>query len=520
MRSAHLIIAALIATSAASVSPAPASAAASTRTVSFRYSGTPETLAEALGRVFGVNIIVSSSGAARVPLVLQNATLDEALRAFASKFSPPLAVWHDGSTYYLTPQTDERSVVVTMPRLANANAAYVASKASGALSAFRATLVAVPQRNKLVYIGPASGYSIAKAAVDAFDQSGQCIEPIPCTDTFAPKWVPLMRMTPAEVPDYLKRAYGNSWDDLGVTVLPTSAQGGVYLSGPTANVAAVQMLLKNIDSKPVRQINVKVELYDVQPENRDARIGVLYGSNPSQQGGGNASFSPGSFFRSTLIPGVTSGIGAQIIAAINTGHGKLVQTADITMSVPDQLFGAASTTSESAGVGGGGQQRGTFGNAGGASSGVTAPVTPGGTASGAHHIQIGETDYITFSANGLTSSFQIEPIQSGVILDIEPDNVGADGLMHLTIDAQTSRIIGFVNGLPRFTTRSATTDSYVRSGQSIPFGGFVLDSDNYSETKVPFLGDIPLLGHFFRYEEHATSQERLVFIVTPTLQEF
>jgi type II secretory pathway component GspD/PulD (secretin) len=530
----------MLATLAVALLLAPVSAGASDpsqKTLSFRFKGDTTSCVDILHQYFHVNI-VDAAPDVRFVLDLHEATLDQWLRAVAAQYTPALTVSYDGSIYTLEQATAQPASTMELPPLRWASAIAVQKEASAALASLRASLVAVPERNVLLYVGPAASFDQARAIVASFDQS-----PTGSSNVVSSQWVTFQRIRPTRVPAFLKRRYG---DSLAVSVMPEQAQGGIYISGPVDQVNSVVSMLKEIDSHKVRQITVSVQLYDVQPGNKSEQIGVQYGSNPAGTGTGTSStFQPGVFLRPNLIPGVTSGIGAQITALINEGRGKLKQEARVTMTLDeDGLFGSASdnaygaNNSTSTGVGANGvspQTPGTssFGSAPsigsqtgttGSNGGSTTPASTGGTSQcgnmGAHQIQVGETDYITFAANGFTQSFQVQPIQSGVILDTEPDFVGDNGLMHLCTSAQWSQLIGYNNGQPSYSTKSATTDSYVHEGESLVFGGFVLDSDSSNTTKLPLLGDIPILGHLFRYDQHTTNQEQLVFIVTPTLQEF
>lgn len=517
-----LIVSLVLALAVSVSAPAPAAPAATPRASFYFRQMSAQSIATDIGIRFKRNVVISAAGDTKLSFIAKDVSFEDALRDLAGRFSPPLSVWQQNGTYYLTPANDEATVTVSMAPLQFADASAVAKAAQEAVKTQRVTLVPITQRNAILFIGPASALDMARRTITALD--------VPqAQDVVSAQFFKLNRIDPTRVSPYLQTQLGaQEWSTLGVVILPAPAQGGVYISGSHNSVSFVENVIRSIDNGHVRQIDVKVELYDIQPYNDTKQIGVLYGSVQNTQGstGTGASFTPGTFLRPNIIPGITRGLGAQIIAAVNSGHGRLVQTANIAIAVPDPLFGSAggsvSTVSPAGTAPLSSATAPLSGNSGGAMNGVTAPVTAAGasTGGGAHQIHIGETDYVTFSANGFTQSFQIQPIQSGVTLGIEPQTVGADGLMHLTINAEDDNIIGFVNGLPRFNTRTASTDTYVRQGESIVFGGYVSDTDNFNTTKVPLLGDIPILGRLFRYDEHTTAKEQLVFVVTPTIRDF
>ena len=71
--------------------------------------------------------------------------------------------------------------------------------------------------------------------------------------------------------------------------------------------------------------------------------------------------------------------------------------------------------------------------------------------------------------------------------------------------------------LPRFRVRYVTTSCVVWDGQTVVLGGLISDSIQKIKDKVPVLGDIPVLGRFFRSESSTTSKKNLYIFVTPTI---
>jgi Flp pilus assembly secretin CpaC/tetratricopeptide (TPR) repeat protein len=71
--------------------------------------------------------------------------------------------------------------------------------------------------------------------------------------------------------------------------------------------------------------------------------------------------------------------------------------------------------------------------------------------------------------------------------------------------------------LPKFRVRQVTTSAVVWDGQTIVLGGLIAETVNKIKDKVPVLGDLPLLGRFFRSESSATQKRNLVIFVTGTI---
>jgi len=77
------------------------------------------------------------------------------------------------------------------------------------------------------------------------------------------------------------------------------------------------------------------------------------------------------------------------------------------------------------------------------------------------------------------------------------------------------RLQGFV--VPAITTRRASTTIELADGQSFAIGGLMRDNVRESVKKVPFLGEIPILGTLFRSSSFQKNESELLIIVTPHL---
>src|SRR5262252_1187976 len=109
-----------------------------------------------------------------------------------------------------------------------------------------------------------------------------------------------------------------------------------------------------------------------------------------------------------------------------------------------------------------------------------------------------------------TQTVQIEEV--GIKLAITP-LINADGFITVHIRPEVSSVTGFrgiAGDLPVVSTRQAETTVRLKDGSSVLIGG-ILDQEHTTElTKVPFLGNVPILGAFFRHENTSTSNRDLV----------
>jgi len=68
---------------------------------------------------------------------------------------------------------------------------------------------------------------------------------------------------------------------------------------------------------------------------------------------------------------------------------------------------------------------------------------------------------------------------------------------------------------PTWTKRSAKTTVLVKSGDTMILGGIIQENNTKNVTKIPLLGDIPLLGYFFRYTSQSKTKTNLLILLTP-----
>jgi len=98
--------------------------------------------------------------------------------------------------------------------------------------------------------------------------------------------------------------------------------------------------------------------------------------------------------------------------------------------------------------------------------------------------------------------------------------ITSDGTIFLTTDIENTTInpgIPRILGQPALNTQSATTQVLVSDGGTVFFGGIIQTDNNLTETEVPLLGSIPLVGHLFRRKATSTTTQELLFFVTPKI---
>ena len=114
--------------------------------------------------------------------------------------------------------------------------------------------------------------------------------------------------------------------------------------------------------------------------------------------------------------------------------------------------------------------------------------------------------------NGVSQ--QVQYVNVGVTLQIAP-RVSGDGFVSSHVFAVVSSVTGTSQGYPTISQREAETSATVRDGDSFVIGGLTQEELISSKSKVPLLGDIPVLGQAFRNERTTRSKTELYIIVTP-----
>ncbi len=136
----------------------------------------------------------------------------------------------------------------------------------------------------------------------------------------------------------------------------------------------------------------------------------------------------------------------------------------------------------------------------------------GGDANSAAASAIGS---LTGGLSGLVSPIEYEDV--GITLRITPQ-VNESDFVRLEVDQEVSDIKGAGGlgaGAPIRTKRNIKTVVLVKDQSTIVIGGLIRDVENETVNKVPFLGDIPLVGILFKNTSTIKTKQNLVLMLTP-----
>lgn len=118
------------------------------------------------------------------------------------------------------------------------------------------------------------------------------------------------------------------------------------------------------------------------------------------------------------------------------------------------------------------------------------------------------------------SSDNIKNEDIGIKLTVTP-RINKKGFINLTIEQEMqtnegySSVTGASEKYPLLTTRKMGADVAVQSGETVVLGGLAQNQITVTQSKVPILGSIPLLGRLFRSESEENTRTEIIVFITP-----
>jgi len=137
------------------------------------------------------------------------------------------------------------------------------------------------------------------------------------------------------------------------------------------------------------------------------------------------------------------------------------------------------------------------------------------------YIPIGMTQNLGFAPTIL-----LEEKEYGLFLNLKTKFMEKDGYMHINVDIVDSEFdtnidhevhLGENVTVPAFISKDINTNVVVKTGQVIALGGRMHTEDVDKEDKIPWLGDIPLIGELFTHTVKGTKKNDLLFFLVPEI---
>lgn len=118
---------------------------------------------------------------------------------------------------------------------------------------------------------------------------------------------------------------------------------------------------------------------------------------------------------------------------------------------------------------------------------------------------------------------EVDFLNVGITLNFKP-RLDKDGKLTIDVNPIVSsllefRIIGQLVEAPRTSSRQMATTVRVESGEPFVLAGLITETERTTITKIPFLGDLPLIGKLFRNKNLKGERTEIIVVVTPTVLE-
>ena len=315
-------------------------------------------------------------------------------------------------------------------------------------------------------------------------------------------------------------------------VLPDVRTSQIIIVATDKEQDAVDALINELD-KPTRQVLIETKLVELS-SNPSTRKGIDWSGTLAAQNisFGNGVTQPGGSLSTTLFPGTptsTPFAGHTITTTPSSSSSTVQQTQIQSSSAPGGL--SLNTLSGFAPAIG-------FLNADGvhavlsflnASSDAQVVSTPRLVTLDNEKATISVTRgypviNVTASTPNSTAGSSITYSNIGTTLEVTP-RISANDFIWLKVVPDVSSffgvnqqtIAGSTYTADIFDSRHIETQVLIPNSNTLVMGGMVKDSPNAQYTKVPLLGDIPLLGNVFRSEVKSLDKDNLLIFITPTI---
>ncbi|WP_249419258.1 type IV pilus secretin PilQ [Hydrogenophilus thiooxidans] len=127
-----------------------------------------------------------------------------------------------------------------------------------------------------------------------------------------------------------------------------------------------------------------------------------------------------------------------------------------------------------------------------------------------------EIPYVTPGTATQTATVSFK--EAALVLEVTPQ-LTPDGRVRMAVVVEKNRAdyTRSVQGNPPILKKQITTDVIVENGGTVVLGGLFEESDQQNENKVPFLGDLPLMGNLFKNTNRTAQRTELMIFLTPRI---
>ena len=287
----------------------------------------------------------------------------------------------------------------------------------------------------------------------------------------------------------------------GITIQPDETLNALVIKADPADMAEIRSIIDQLD---VRRAQVLIEAAIIEITGTVGKgFGVQWGAVNDQNLIGGVNFSNVGNSLNSLIAaasGSTTGAAAGLASGITLGGGKVDSEGKVEFAMILQAISSATNTNLLS--------------------------TPSIMTLDNEEASIIVGENVPFVTGSQLSSSGDNPFQTierkdvGLTLKITPQ-VSAGSTIRLQVEQETSNVTSTaesINATDVVTAkREIKTTVLANDGQIIVLGGLMKEDIETSESKVPILGDIPLLGVLFRSTQKTHVKRNLVVLLHPTI---
>lgn len=374
-------------------------------------------------------------------------------------------------------------------KLKNADVSYiypsllsiVKSRFDNRVETQKVTIAADKASNTIIGVGNPTNLANLKIIIDKFDVKGA----MPEKET---KVIPLKNTESKDVLNVINqviKSKRNTNPASTAIVVAEPNTNSIVITGVKEDIEDIKLILEELD-KEQRQVYVKARIIEVS-QDLSNQLGIKYGL---QLGKANSS-------------------GLYTMAMNMGGPSVAIDFGSLGIKIPELKSGLALGAAID------------FLSSNGAARVVSEPsiLCLNNKES---KIYVGQTQSIVTSSRTKenttdlsTNTYSREDI--GLTLKIKP-RISNDGKVTLEADTTIEDVVKSSTaqvGMPTTTKRQVTTKAIVQHGESVIVGGLIRDKYDETKSKVPLLGDIPIVGELFKHNYSTNDNSNIVIILTP-----
>jgi type IV pilus assembly protein PilQ len=276
-------------------------------------------------------------------------------------------------------------------------------------------------------------------------------------------------------------------------------------------LGSVRNVIAELDRKP-QQVLIEAKIVEVSL-NKSTDLGIQWNYANTPQNNPNAQFNVGAS-QLQVAPAITNGTvngAATIVSPVSPQEGGTGVSFPAAGNAASIAFGLVANNTRLDGILTALSQKG--------SSKVLSDPKVTTLNNIEAKILVGQKiPYTTVVTNLGVTSQQVQFLDVGIKLTVTP-TINADAKITLKVHPEVSLFVRADPAGPVTGTREADTTVLINNGETVVIGGLITENDQKLAEQVPMLGDIPILGQFFKRDFKNKERTELLVFITPYILE-